>query len=433
MLGIGFKLPGGVALYVPDLHWFLPILHTQNERIAFYEVTAEHSSGTANHLLPMYEKILKKHLERLPPVAFVLLTNRCNMSCSFCYARKNSDAVDCLLDITDLNRLREVLPAESFSQVSFSGGEPLLEFGKLKEMRPLFGEATIYTNGSLLDRDILQWALDYGKTRFYINLDYKIDGIQGHDSERVRENLERLSRDVPAFRQILKISIVLKPDNLRELKELRMQRKAFERDVLHEFNFIPGSKLASSEDVTNELDRIERGEITSNDSFFLRYLRYVHFTHEHYMNTLSCDPSISVSYRSEVLLCHEYGSFNEQNLCSKFKVSSVQDFTLSKYYEHVNRVRGRVPDCVRNTSCLARWWCGGICWANIKHNPYLCEMTRMGLLGAMYLTLKKNEIDLLHKFRGDGNVIGLREIDYHTVEKPTASSPKPVERCPIHD
>lgn len=430
MFGIGFKLPGAVALYIPDLHTFLPVVHRQNERIAFYDVAVENASHP--DLLQTYEKILKKHLERVPPIAFVLLTNRCNMSCSFCYARKNSDSVNCLLDIKDLKRLREVLPAESFSQVSFSGGEPLLEFGKMKEMRHLFGEATIYTNGSLIDREILKWALDYGKTRFYVNLDYKIDDIQGHDSGKVRENLERLSRDLPAFRRILKISVVMKPDNLRELKELRMQRRAFEKDVLHEFNFIPGSRLTALEDVTNELDRIERGEITSNDSFFLRYLRYVHFTHEHYMNTLSCDPSISVSYRGDVLLCHEYGSFNEQNVCSKFKVSSVGDFTLSKYYDHVNQVRGSVPDCVRNTGCLARLWCGGICWANIKNNPYLCEMTRMGLLGAIYMTLQKNETDLLRKFPGDVNVIGLREIDYDTLEKPTASSEASSERCPTH-
>lgn len=419
MLGIGFKLPGAVALYVPDIHSFLPILHRQNERIAFYEVTTEDSSRP--ELVKTYDGILKKHLERIPPVAFVVVTNRCNMSCSFCYARKNSDAVGCLIDSKDLTRLREALPAESFSQVNFSGGEPLLEFGKLKEMRPLFGEATVFTNGSLLDRDILQWALDYGNTRFYVNLDYKIDGIQGHDSGHVRENLERVCRDMPAVRHILKISIVLKPDNVRELNELRMQRKPFEKGVLHEFNFIQGAS-STLDDINNELDRIERGDITENDSIFLRYLRYVHFTHEHYMNTLSCDPSISVSYRGDVLLCHEYGSFNEQNLCSKFKISSVGDFTLPKYYEHVKRVRGKVPDCVGNTGCLARWWCGGICWANVKHNQFLCEMTRMGLLGAMYLTLRKDDVDLLGKFRGTLDISRLHEVEYQSLPQPSAMS-----------
>jgi uncharacterized protein len=113
----------------------------------------------------------------------LVLTHDCNLGCSYCYAgekfrkRMSRDVMFRALDLA----FADGEPV----QLSFFGGEPLLEWGLLVEAT-LEAEKrgrivpTVTTNGTLLDEEKLGFLMDHG---FFIGL--SIDGIrEAHDATR---------------------------------------------------------------------------------------------------------------------------------------------------------------------------------------------------------------------------------------------------------
>lgn len=149
------------------------------------------------------------------------LTRRCNLRCSYCcYSGKYPDhrIHQCLS--MDEARLREVFwfmdshrVKERTLNVSFYGGEALLEWDLLRRMLPeargIFPEDTEYTvstNGVLLKRQLVEWCVTNG---IYLNI--SLDGTLAiHDRNRVfpdgsgsyhlvYENLERIHKEYPDY------------------------------------------------------------------------------------------------------------------------------------------------------------------------------------------------------------------------------------------
>jgi uncharacterized protein len=113
----------------------------------------------------------------------LVLTHDCNLGCSYCYAGEKFRKLmsrEVMLRALDL-----AFEDSEEIQLSFFGGEPLLEWDLLVEatreakkrgrIRP-----TVTTNGTLLDEEKLKFLMDEG---FFIGL--SIDGIQeAHDATR---------------------------------------------------------------------------------------------------------------------------------------------------------------------------------------------------------------------------------------------------------
>lgn len=126
----------------------------------------------------------------------IWVTSQCNMKCSYCYEGQEKE---------DHSMSQEILEASiafienhmKYHQneeiiVDFHGGEPLLQFEKIKyaikRLNEIFGTRVRYgitTNGTILTKDILECLV----TNFKYSLSISIDGSkETHDEKRRLKN-----------------------------------------------------------------------------------------------------------------------------------------------------------------------------------------------------------------------------------------------------
>lgn len=99
----------------------------------------------------------------------LVLTNSCNLACSYCYAAQGGYGKECINKITQsqimqmLHFLERQFP-EGVGQIQFFGGEPLLEPKAIKyissymDSSPLFKETekTMVTNGTVINTSVIE-------------------------------------------------------------------------------------------------------------------------------------------------------------------------------------------------------------------------------------------------------------------------------------
>lgn len=118
--------------------------------------------------------------------ANVLLTNECNLKCSYCYLDKKEPFNN--LELHELERVFEYLIENDVSNILWSGGEPTLNRNFIEIMmqaKALDFESWIITNGMLMDEELIKSVMPY-VTGFNIS----IDGVGlKHDLIRERTGL----------------------------------------------------------------------------------------------------------------------------------------------------------------------------------------------------------------------------------------------------
>lgn len=164
----------------------------------------------------------------------VFLTKSCNLKCSYCFVNKEREkaelkadffkkGIDIFLRFPSLNKT-----------ISFNGGEPLLRFGKVKELCQYSwhknnGKAkltvAVMTNGTLLSESryrflkknkiVLKISIDGKKNTHDFNRPFK-QGKHGSSYERIINNVRRLREDNSAGYKIC-ASLVFTPDTVGEL------------------------------------------------------------------------------------------------------------------------------------------------------------------------------------------------------------------------
>jgi radical SAM protein with 4Fe4S-binding SPASM domain len=393
-VGIRLNKYANTMIYTPRTNKFSVVLGAQAERITLLsdadvlekyglDVTRDDTA----ELSELYCQRQREQLSHDPAVGFCIITNECNMDCSFCYACKNGSDKKSVFDIAWIKKLRSILPDNSFKQVCISGGEPLLYPELVKEVASYFNRVTILTNGSLLTDDFVEWVIAT-KTLLYVNLDFCISNFEGHsNTDKTREIIQTLVDKYPEFNHLLNVSVVYPIDRLAELPEVRAsQSKEFEGIVPVVYNLIDtnGATCGKSnveipvEDIEKELLEIEAGTLPINASIFRRYLSKMNMLEAYGVNYESCSSSLSISHSGKIFLCHEYASLpdSDANFCT------IDDFD-SKLFQAELLDKRVSPPCTDN--CGARWICGGMCWANLKYNTYVCPLTRLLAPYAMYI------------------------------------------------
>jgi len=119
----------------------------------------------------------------------LVLTHRCNLACSYCYAGDHHSAQ---MDDATMDRALDLLYADgaSAAQLSFFGGEPFLAFAAMRRAvagareraagRPVILQCT--TNGAALTDEHVRFAVETG-----LRLTVSIDGVkEAHDLSRPR-------------------------------------------------------------------------------------------------------------------------------------------------------------------------------------------------------------------------------------------------------
>lgn len=121
----------------------------------------------------------------------LIITNKCNLSCSYCYENNRPNKV-IQLDIAKTN-ITEILNSDTFSSINISlfGGEPFLYFELVKEICEWTWEQkwkipyifNFSTNGTLLKDNMKKWIIKNRK-KLYVSL--SVDG--GRESQNMNRN-----------------------------------------------------------------------------------------------------------------------------------------------------------------------------------------------------------------------------------------------------
>jgi len=334
-----------------------------------------------------YVKLQKLYF-RIEPliVSFLVMTNRCNFNCGFCYANANTDKNHSNFDVVWVEKLDKLVGR--IGSVNFSGGEPLLEWDKVKRcVEYLSGSKwTLYTNGSLLSDEIVSFVLN-NNGRLYLSMDVpSSSGLKMHTE--VSGILKQYCEKYPELLKRIEISSCVSCNDVRGLISHRENlRRQFNSDFEFDYHFIFQNDLdARSLTEVFKADSVGlmNGSIKMENSIFRRYARWFGEWIVNGVVLTSCTPTISLNYRGDIVLCHEYGSSYDMNVrYDEMKVCNIQDVddleTLwNLYYEKslMLKVGLRKDEC---RSCALRWMCGGICWANIQFNQHLCYMAKLGV------------------------------------------------------
>ncbi len=106
---------------------------------------------------------------------WLFFTDRCNLGCGYCFYKYRTQQQVITLKTFEniLNYIRPVAPVEFI----FSGGEPLMDAERLKEMVTIIRQEglsryiSVQTNATLLDESLMEFFLQHG-----VNLEVGIDG-----------------------------------------------------------------------------------------------------------------------------------------------------------------------------------------------------------------------------------------------------------------
>jgi MoaA/NifB/PqqE/SkfB family radical SAM enzyme len=383
-IGIKDNSTGFAILYVPEFHLFLKSEIRQNKPVEFYTnysmpVLCTHQ----NEIYEEYNKLETQAVNKIPNIGYVIVNNVCNMNCTFCYAAANTNHKR--VDISDLEHLSKILPKNSFRKVIISGGEPLLDFDLVKQIRTFFDEMTINSNGMLLTEDIANWLVET-KTKMYIALDYEIKDFEGHDFN-AKAHVESIIAKVPEVLPFIEVAVTYPSDKLDELKDIRTQNLPFEKELTHDFNYIKGKDplVLTKSIFEKEIERIERDEISLQESIFHKPLKYIRNTYNWRLNIESCSPAVHLNHLGDLHLCQVRASnTNRPEEYEKDVICKAKDFNLDIYRQRSNKDK-KIGVCTIDKNCNCRWFCGNICWANIKHNKHNCEVLKYSLFYSMYL------------------------------------------------
>lgn len=174
------------------------------------------------------------------------VTKRCNMKCRYCFEGNHSFDTDMTLDIckNGLKAFNTFLDMEKnknyeLIKVNFFGGEPLIRFDLIKESYNYIFETikqngkrlkiTINTNGTLLDREKIEWILNH-KVHIYLS----IDGLKDQNDknrifksgqgtfdviiDRLKLLLKKASEEY--VEKYLTILVTVTKDNIRQVEQL---------------------------------------------------------------------------------------------------------------------------------------------------------------------------------------------------------------------
>lgn len=168
-----------------------------------------------------------------PFQCLIQVTNRCNMTCSFCDFWPNGAPPKQELSLEEYRRLSEELSGLGTFMVSIEGGEPFLR-PDLVEIVRIFGRRHIpvlFTNGWYVTERSARELFAAGLAQVGVSIDYA--EASRHDSKRGQEGAtERAWRAVEHFRKASRsgrrvhVMTVLMKDNRAEFELLLRQSAA---------------------------------------------------------------------------------------------------------------------------------------------------------------------------------------------------------------
>ncbi len=203
-----------------------------------------------DNLIKYSEDAYKKNFS-YPKRYCYILTNLCNLSCSFCFQdRKKQEGA---MTTADWLKLTDQLPEHS--RVTLTGGEPLV-FKGFKEIFDKVAnkfECNIITNGILLTKEIIDFILSYKNFKVLSisidNINNTIRGVKSHKWKHTEEMLKYfLETKVHLnLKCILDTKTTILDENAEELFDIHKYCTEKLNADTHAFQFLKGSPIQHSD------------------------------------------------------------------------------------------------------------------------------------------------------------------------------------------
>ncbi len=158
----------------------------------------------------------------------LILTQKCNLSCNYCYILNNENFD---IDYDDMNLFKEIIPEilklyqKNKYFINYFGGEPLLKWDMIKYINnelncdKNYSGATLFTNGLLLDEEKFQYLIKNN-----INISLSFDGIWNDDNRSLisrESSLQHYNKKFELFKKynLNSCSITVNPNNIETIVE----------------------------------------------------------------------------------------------------------------------------------------------------------------------------------------------------------------------
>jgi uncharacterized protein len=193
-LWVAYGIFSGIILKLTDTEAEI-ILGLKNCKniINYCQISKFESTEIFNLIRKIFEKLKNKKLivEKLPSFnsLLLLISENCNLSCTYCYGSYNTKR-KALMDYETAKKALDFAHSLKIDEIAFFGGEPLLNFELIKKVVAYSNEKgykinfSMTTNATLVNKEIAAFCKNFG-----IQVSVSIDGPrETHNLTRVYDN-----------------------------------------------------------------------------------------------------------------------------------------------------------------------------------------------------------------------------------------------------
>ena len=371
-----------------------------------HEIAAYIKNGTPisdNHLNKYLKTIEEEEIEYpneapsiiRPNRLLIILSQQCNLACSYCYAHesRSKQRLDLNIIFTGVDYLLSYDENDLKVFTFIGGGEPFVTWNLLEESiyyiekkaneRNIKYQIRIVTNGTLITEEKAQWL---SNKNVVISLSFDIlpdiqdkqrsmpHGISSH--AKVAQGIDVLRKNKIPF--IFRSTIT----HLNVGRMLEMAKTIYAS--------YPEIRRLHFEPVTD--DSIDNQLFFKN--YIVSFFKTIHFceannlfltnsyinSFEHIKNNM-CQAEMCLTPDGSIVACHRHSS-DDDPIFEKLKYGFIKDGKMVMEQSSISNVisirNERFDDC---SSCFAKWHCAGACTSKklvySEKNRYLhCEFTR---------------------------------------------------------
>lgn len=298
-------------------------------------------------------KIISRKKVFRPQEAYLHLTQRCNLNCTYCYNKINLNKIQ---ELTTLQwkQAIDIIHRLGVKKCVLTGGEVFLRTDLLEIVNYLVSKnigITILSNGTLCDSAHNIGQILSKISKLVISLD-SIDTIQNAENRRRSENyniVKNINEISTKYKKNIFVRMVVSNKNENSVDNMR-------RFVEHDLgvNFIPSSYIPNTPD---EIDFIPRlaDNIYNFNSILMKQ-----------SNCGACNYEFAINCNGDIYPCQTL-------IKPKFKLGNIFD---NNFVECINRSKIRrmfsnynINKIKKCKKCNIKYLCGGGCRA-ISYNLY---------------------------------------------------------------
>lgn len=325
-----------------DLTDFISLL--VKNKILFYTETQMQDNNIFNKIDKISKRINLK-------IAYVHLTQRCNLNCKYCYDKKNINKWS-ELNIQKWFTIIDKLKNAGIEKLVFTGGEPLL-YKNIENIIDYAHKKRFYiellSNGTLLDKNTV--ILKYINSAII-----SLDSLYASTNELTRRHsknysvLEQLKELPNEYKSKITIRSVITKENVDTISETRQYIKDLG------FNYTNTIFLPNSKSEIELIPDIQKESLQDEPFYFNHTI----------INCGGCYKEIAINSNGDVYPCQNFikDNFLITNILRDNWLKELEESQITKHFMNTD-----VRQKKKCNKCVLKFICGGGCKA-ITYNVY---------------------------------------------------------------